>query len=466
MKNLKLLFGFLLVVAFVGGLYSQDAIMLGGPGYSEMVGDSCAGTGSIKYDNNTFENGYGWNTTVTDGRHVLKFTPPSYPWSFNKVCIAVTRTAAGSANFTFDVVFYDTTGAGGAPGANPVYTLANQTITTIPIYPLYAWYNFAVTPPPLANGSYYVGWKYNPAGANQSAKFIMADENSPAVRPGYGWANTGPWTLMSTYFPLYKAFGIRTEGSGGGPPSGTIGTICRNGINVAVPDNNPAGARDTIKMLGNVTPCSLLDVNVKIDTFPHTWISDMQFSLTHNGATPVNLFLNRGGSGDNIIGCTFNDSAANPISAGTPPFTGSFRPEQPLTAYNTQAPSGNWVVFMVDQFAGDLGFLKAWCIQFIFTCPTGGVTTIEVPFSYTLGQNYPNPFNPTTTIKYGLPQYGQTSLVVYDVLGRVVKTLVNEFKDAGSYSVTFDASSLSSGIYFYTLESGTYKETKRMLLVK
>ena len=242
-------------------------------------------------------------------------------------------------------------------------------------------------------------------------------------------------------------------------------TLCRNGINIAVPDNSANGARDTIKMIGN-TNCSLLDVNVKIDTFAHTWISNMQFSLTHNGATNVNLFLNRGGSGDNIIGCTFNDSASQPISAGTPPFTGSWRPEEPLIAYNSQSPQGNWILFMVDQFAGDTGFLRAWCIQFKFTCPTGGIQTIEIPFTYKLSQNYPNPFNPVTTIKYGLPKYGITKLIVYDVLGRVAATLVDEFKDAGTYSINFDGTDLSSGIYFYTLESGSYKETKKMILMK
>ncbi|MBK8553848.1 MAG: T9SS type A sorting domain-containing protein [Ignavibacteria bacterium] len=74
--------------------------------------------------------------------------------------------------------------------------------------------------------------------------------------------------------------------------------------------------------------------------------------------------------------------------------------------------------------------------------------TIAVPEKYSLSQNYPNPFNPVTNLKYGIPYQGFVSLKVYDILGNEVRTLVNETKTAGSYSVTFDAADLSSGIYF------------------
>lgn len=90
----------------------------------------------------------------------------------------------------------------------------------------------------------------------------------------------------------------------------------------------------------------------------------------------------------------------------------------------------------------------------------------EIPQQYTLSQNYPNPFNPVTNIKFSIPNTGIVKLVVFDILGREVATLVNETKTAGSYVVDFDASSLSSGAYFYRLESGNYTETKKMLLVK
>ncbi len=89
-----------------------------------------------------------------------------------------------------------------------------------------------------------------------------------------------------------------------------------------------------------------------------------------------------------------------------------------------------------------------------------------IPETYSLSQNYPNPFNPTTKINFAIPKQGFVSLKVYDVLGRVVKDLVNEVKTAGLYSVDFNASELSSGVYFYKVEVNGFSDVKRMVLVK
>ncbi len=96
----------------------------------------------------------------------------------------------------------------------------------------------------------------------------------------------------------------------------------------------------------------------------------------------------------------------------------------------------------------------------------------ENPESIILKQNYPNPFNPVTHLEFEISEWGFVSLKVYDVLGNEIKTLVNEYKPAGNYSVTFDAgdtgqgNNLSSGIYFYTLSTGLQKQTRTMLLIK
>jgi len=83
-----------------------------------------------------------------------------------------------------------------------------------------------------------------------------------------------------------------------------------------------------------------------------------------------------------------------------------------------------------------------------------------------LYQNYPQPFNPSTKIKYQLPEVSTVTLKIYDVLGKEVATLVNETKSAGTYEVVFDATGLTSGIYFYTLNAGSFSETKKMILTK
>jgi hypothetical protein len=86
--------------------------------------------------------------------------------------------------------------------------------------------------------------------------------------------------------------------------------------------------------------------------------------------------------------------------------------------------------------------------------------------SYQLFQNYPNPFNPATNIKFRIPEFGFASLKVYDLLGNEVATLVDEYKPAGNYEIEFDASKLSSGIYFYKLRAGNFIQTKKMILLK
>ena len=88
------------------------------------------------------------------------------------------------------------------------------------------------------------------------------------------------------------------------------------------------------------------------------------------------------------------------------------------------------------------------------------------PIIFSLAQNYPNPFNPVTTIEYSVPKTALVSLVVYDVLGRNVAVLVNDVKQRGTYSIPFDASSLSSGMFFYTLREGNTTVTKKMVLLK
>jgi hypothetical protein len=90
----------------------------------------------------------------------------------------------------------------------------------------------------------------------------------------------------------------------------------------------------------------------------------------------------------------------------------------------------------------------------------------NIPNEYNLEQNYPNPFNPVTHLEFAISNLGFVSLKIYDVLGKEIKTLVNEIRQPGIYKVEFDGSSLASGIYFYTIEAGSFKQTKRMLLLK
>lgn len=101
-------------------------------------------------------------------------------------------------------------------------------------------------------------------------------------------------------------------------------------------------------------------------------------------------------------------------------------------------------------------------------CPITGVqqTGSEVPARYVLEQNYPNPFNPATTFKFSLPKEGYVEIILYDITGREVATLVSDPFKAGTYTVTFDGTNLSSGVYFYRIVSGDFTDAKKMVLIK
>ena len=115
--------------------------------------------------------------------------------------------------------------------------------------------------------------------------------------------------------------------------------------------------------------------------------------------------------------------------------------------------------------AGNGGFIMVTITgggSFVGLNPVGN----EIPKDFSLSQNYPNPFNPSTNIIFDIPKDSDVKIAVFDMLGREVQVLANEFKQAGSYEVNFDASGMASGTYFYKLTAGSFVSTKKMILVK
>jgi hypothetical protein len=106
----------------------------------------------------------------------------------------------------------------------------------------------------------------------------------------------------------------------------------------------------------------------------------------------------------------------------------------------------------------------------------GTVSVIEgefskTPIKYSLNNNYPNPFNPLTTIRYDLPEYGFVNVTIYNVMGELVKDLVNSQQNAGYQSIQWDATNnkgqpVSAGLYLYTIQAGEFRQTKKMVLLK
>jgi hypothetical protein len=107
-----------------------------------------------------------------------------------------------------------------------------------------------------------------------------------------------------------------------------------------------------------------------------------------------------------------------------------------------------------------------WTDSIRINVVTGLEDEVSLPTAFKLEQNYPNPFNPSTRIKYQVSSISHVSLMVYDVLGNEIATLVNEEKEAGFHSVDFSGSELPSGVYFYKLTAGNFISTRKMLLLK
>lgn len=97
---------------------------------------------------------------------------------------------------------------------------------------------------------------------------------------------------------------------------------------------------------------------------------------------------------------------------------------------------------------------------------TGTGNQSNIPDEFKLSQNYPNPFNPVTVINYSVPNSGTVKLTVFDMLGRTVSEPLNEYKSPGKYEISFNGENLSSGVYYYTLESGNFSQTRKMILLK
>ncbi len=175
---------------------------------------------------------------------------------------------------------------------------------------------------------------------------------------------------------------------------------------------------------------------------------------------------NQSGFADNI-NTIFNDAAEKPLVNGK---YVSFSPTiKPLNSLNGKFagrnPQGKWRLQVTDLANSNSGMLYSWGLRINNSVDVKNISS-EIPSKYNLSQNYPNPFNPSTKINFSLSKAGIVSLKVFDIAGREVSELVNKNLPAASYEAEFNGAELSSGVYFYTLKSEAFTETKKMVLVK
>ncbi len=214
------------------------------------------------------------------------------------------------------------------------------------------------------------------------------------------------------------------------------------------------GSGMTVKSDPNASNGSYLDIATNDSTVAISWpiinvpadsIYPVAFGFRLNYASPKSQYIN-----------------VNGVRADTITFSGSTTSWLEETIY-VNLPKGSDTLQM-QMFWG-------WMYLDYLAVPSGLVVTSvksssAAPAAYSLSQNYPNPFNPTTTIQFSLEKASNVKLTVFNILGQKVATLVNGIMQAGPQSVVFDASTMASGVYYYTLHAGSFTKTAKMMLIK
>lgn len=301
-------------------------------------------------------------------------------------------------------------------------------------------------------GSYKV-WKFVIAsGLILSAPYHILNtqiytDSCMSAGPSSGWCEgfntttfppTG-WTLEGTATTLWVYDPVSGFGNGTGSAKAYFYGVSTGSRQLITPTFTATGANDSL--IFQNAYCTFTTEN-----------DQLQIKTSSNGGTnwtPL-VTLNGGVSGELVT---------------APPQTAAFTPTSSQWKYQRiKLPTGtNKIQFNAITAYGNNLFIDSICVK---STLTGISNYVGTPSEFKLLQNYPNPFNPVTKIDYALPKAGFVKLVVFDILGREVATLVNDVKQAGIYSVDFNASSLSSGIYFYRLESNGLTDIKKMMLVK
>ncbi|NOS86068.1 MAG: T9SS type A sorting domain-containing protein, partial [Ignavibacteria bacterium] len=217
---------------------------------------------------------------------------------------------------------------------------------------------------------------------------------------------------------------------------------------------------DTINIPGNV-PLSGIELFLSA---AQENIHSLTVTLKAPNGLERTVLASSGGIGGNVL--TFFADGAPSVMTFTNPWSHIAAPNQSFGNFGNSNSGGNWILKLNNAGSTTAGTLLGWGLR--INNSITGIQTVSnnVPSEFKLYQNYPNPFNPETNIKFDIPGDAEVKIAVYDMLGREVQVIANEFKIAGSYEMSFDASHLSSGTYFYKLTAGSLTDIKKMVLIK
>ena len=316
--------------------------------------------------------------------------------------------------------------------------------------------------------------------ADDIKKFIdmpMEQSNMPAGESfvfnldGTAWANggiqffylrgnagfTAPAALQRTTSPLVRAEGYSFQEG-----------FYKVRHYRRIPEGNSTGDMldDSIFIPDNVT---INDINVHL-ALNHGNIPELEIKIVSPSGTEFLLMNNIGLLGTSTSVATIFDDQADSTLADDKfiHISPRIKPQSSINfVFQGQNAAGVWKLKIRDMAGVSGGSLSSWGIQ-INNSPVIGIQNIsgEVPEKFSLGQNYPNPFNPMTNIGLRIADFGFVSLKVFDITGKEVAVLVNEELNAGVYNVDFDASHLSSGTYFYRMETAGFSDVKKMIVIK
>lgn len=245
------------------------------------------------------------------------------------------------------------------------------------------------------------------------------------------------------------------------------GTYLRNNLNMAIQDMSEISDILTVDFSDEKSSgYQLVGLEVMIDSIVHSKASDLEISLSHQGLA-ITLIKQVSDPGSDFLWTRLTDEAKKVITDGVAPFCGNHKPFEVLSSFNGLDPSGDWTLTVSDKANGNTGTLHAWGIKPIFE-KTVGIHDYPSNASkpiISLLENTPNPFQKTTTIRWISEISGFTSLKLFDVHGKEIKTLLSTDLQKGEHTVELNAEGFTPGIYFYQLQVGDYLLTKKCIIV-
>jgi photosystem II stability/assembly factor-like uncharacterized protein len=245
------------------------------------------------------------------------------------------------------------------------------------------------------------------------------------------------------------------------------GTYLRNNLSREIPDLGDVTDILTVETLGlKNTGYQLTGLEVMIDSIVHPNASELEISLSHLGVTQT-IVNQPTDPGENFLWTRLTDEASVSINDGVAPFSGNYKPYQPLDVFIGLNPDGDWILNVKDKTKGNSGILKAWGIKPMIE----RLVHVDEPISSNrepdvqLSQNFPNPFTGKTLMKWKSDQGGFTTLKVFNIQGKEIATLVNKYLPRGEYSAEFNGSHFSAGLYYYQLQIGCHMLTRKCVIM-